>query len=146
MTINRKRQLLLFAAAALLCSPAFADTWLVGTVASYHFDRSADYNERNWGVGIEHDAPSGKARFVGGIYKNSFGRENRYAGISFAVYRLGPARFGMAFGLQHAGSPLPMFMPVAQIEGKTLGVNIVGRPRIGDDPAVVALQVKFRFN
>jgi len=136
---------LTFLVAALLTGSARADTWLSATVASYHFDRSRDFNEHNWGIGIEHDAPSGKARFIGGIYRDSFDRDNRYIGISYTPLKLGPASFGVAIGLQHAGTLLPMFLPVVQIEGKNFGINIVAAPRISETTTgFLGAQIKFK--
>lgn len=67
---------LLFAMLALSIN-AQADTYMTTTIASYHADREADYNEFNPGLGVKND------QWILGAYRNSHGNPSTYAGYEF---------------------------------------------------------------
>jgi hypothetical protein len=130
----------------ILESHARADTWGVATVASYHFD-DREHCQYNPGLGIEQDMTE-NTRFIAGFYKNSPCRQAVYAAVAWMPVRFGPARLGVAVGVVsgYKSHPVPMAVPTLWIEGNEVGVNIMAVPRIdADKPAVVGLQVKFKF-
>lgn len=136
----------------LILAPAQAraETWLAGTVASYHFDREPSYNEQNWGLGVEHGvAPD--VRIFGGFYKNSFYQPSRYAGASYMPLVFGPLHVGLAAGVvdgypKHDGRPLPVVTPLLAFEFRNVGFNLIALPSTstGKQTGVIGLQLKLR--
>ncbi len=126
------------------------DTWVACSVRSYHFDRSKDYNERNWGCGLEYGVAR-DTRLIAGAYKNSLYRESAYAGALWTPLRLGPARIGAIGGIvdgynANGGRFFPIVAPALTIEGYAAGINILASPRYRDSPGVIGIQVKFQIN
>ena len=166
MTINRRQQLgsqctplarlaLLAAVAALAFlvqaqhGTRAADTWIAASVASYHFDRAPNYNERNWGIGLEHGVMP-DVRLVAGSYENSFYRSSAYAGATWTPLRVGPARLGFVGGVidgysWNHGRFFPMAAPWLVLEREGFGVNMLYVPRFADNPGVLGFQIKFRL-
>jgi len=125
------------------------DMWLVMSGASYHFQRDPKHNERNWGLGLEIKLDNDKS-IVFGQYRNSIDNESHYGGITWLPYHMGPVSMGGMFGIIDGyrplhGKPIPMIMPFATIEGKSLGLNIMAMPPIGDLSAVIGAQLKYKF-
>ena len=56
---------------------AEAETELVVHTVSYHFDRSQEWNERNFGLGLRHDHGDGYSSQIG-TYPNSYNRRTWY--------------------------------------------------------------------
>jgi len=132
--------------------PARADSlWLVGSGASYHFDRSKDYNERNWGVGFEWGLVR-DTRAILGTYLNSHGQQSTYGGVAWTPLALGPARAGAILGAVDGyenvrnGHVFPMGSLLATLERGRFGVNLLAAPRWKDSPGVLGLQLKFRID
>lgn len=126
---------------------SFAQVWTSVTVGSRHFDRGADFNERNLGIGVE-VVKSENGRLVGGVYRNSIDRTSAYAGYTWAPEILPGARLGMVGGVVtgYRLSPAPMLAPVLMLEGKHVGANVILVPSVGKDvPGMVGLQVKVRL-
>lgn len=123
-----------------------ADTWLVGTVASYHTNRDIERNERNWGLGLERDFAENWRYTVGG-YRNSYWRNSYYAGAQWLPWRFGSIRIGaMAGGVTgYTNSVDPMILPTIAIEGKQFGVNLGVMPHVKRGVGVLGLQLKTRF-
>ena len=123
----------------LLSLPATADdTWLVGTVRSYHIERK-DYNEANYGIGVETKS------WMAGTYVNSYDRQTVYGGILLPLADIGPAHIRYCicaftgYKEQTGLAVTPVPLPVIAFEGRDWGVNIIVTP------VVFALQVKRRF-
>jgi hypothetical protein len=143
--------LALLALTFLETAPSIAgDTWIASSVTSYHFDRSAGYNERNWGVGIERGiAPD--VRLIAGVYRNSLYRESTYAGASWTPFAAGPVRLGVLAGVVDGykadhGRFVPIAMPLVTYEIGRAGANLIYLPHYKDDGGVIGLQLKYRFN
>jgi len=116
-----------------------AEDWLVVTVGSRHDEPG--YNEKNWGIGVEHGL-SRDWRALAGTYRNSYYRQTVYVGAARTLWRSGNWLFGIT-GMIVTGygdRPEPVFFPAIAYEGRTFGVNF--GPVL---PSVVALQVKMRF-
>ena len=128
------------------------DDWLVAPLTSYHFDRAADYNERNFGLGIEHDIAA-DWRAVAGAYHNSDSRLTVYVGALWIPLESGNVKAGLlicgATGYGHlkgAGVVLPIVAPAVMYEGRQFGANLIFLP--GDAIGagnVVGFQIKWRF-
>lgn len=165
MSVNRRRQrgghctpVLKAALVALAAVAAFVavapsragDTWIAASVASYHFDRDAGHNERNWGLGIEQGiAPH--TRLVAGAYRNSLYATSRYAGVNWTPFEFGPVHLGLMAGVvdgynANRGRFIPVAVPMLALEQGRVGANLLYLPRYKDDAGVVGLQVKFRFD
>ena len=134
--------------ALVVSGPAIAQTWLVGTVASYHFDRSQNYNERNLGFGFEYGVTR-ETRIVGGTYRNSVFQRSTYLGSAWTPLELGPTRAGLVLGAvdgypgANDGGFFPMAALLGTLEIDRVGVNLLAAPRWRDkSPAVLGLQIK----
>jgi len=130
-----------------VCIRAYGeDLWLVGTAASYHFDRSKIRNERNPGIGVEYGLTNAP-RIVVGYYKNSQWGTSHYAGGIWTPLKWGPAKMGAMYGVIDGYTPrnggyIPMVIPLATIEGNRFGINVLYAPTIRDLPGAVGLQLK----
>ena len=142
--------LALLALACVEMGPSIAgDTWIAASVASHHFDREGDHNERNWGVGVEHGiAP--QVRLVAGAYRNSLYDTSHYAGANWTPLVFGPVRLGVMAGAvdgynANHGRYIPVVVPLLSVEQGRVGANLLYLPRYKDDAGVIGLQLKYRF-
>lgn len=130
------------------------DTWIVGSVASHHFDdsRPRDYEQRNWGLGVEHELLQ-DLDFVAGFYRNSIRRTSKYIGFAWSPLilargELGEVKLGTAAIRIDGYGPKAMFaaFPVLGFEkrigGAGIGINIPYAPKTKRNIAVAALQLK----
>ena len=122
---------------------ANAETWISTSLLSYHFDRHDKKNERNYGIGLEHDY-SARARLVAGIYKNPNRIDSGYLGAVGCVYRTTNWCAGALAGGVTGYERYTILMGglVLSYEQKGWGVNLVAFPK---DGGVAALQLKRRF-
>ena len=127
-------------------SKAHADTWLSATVASYHGNRDRGYNERNYGLGFEHDR-SATTRWAAGFYENSHYRTTVYGGLLWLPVQAGPFRFGVlgsvATGYTHAVTVVPL--PTIAVESRHFGANIGIVPSLHRSIGVIGLQLKAKL-
>jgi len=133
----------------LISRPACADTWLVATVASYHSNRDIEHNERNWGLGIEHDL-SDTWRLTAGHYRNSYWRDSSYVGALWMPLVYGRVRVGVLLGAvtgydRLVGPFAPTVLPTLMYEGKQWGANLGVMPSPERGVGVLGLQIKRRF-
>ncbi len=113
-------------------------TYLTVTLASYHFNRDRQYNERNFGLGIERRL-SDDWSVSTGFYKNSFYRDSLYALASYTSARLAGWRLGVVFGgvTGYNDGLCPWVTGLATRDFGGFGINVV----LGT--AGVALQAKY---
>ena len=143
--------------ALLLCLisySALAEQWAVITVASYHYSGDSDYEQENWGVGIEHSL-TGSLRVAGGYYRNSNRRDSLYFGLAWAPlqYKVseGKLRVGLAAllvsGYETVKDPelVKAVFPVVSWEGQRFGINIPIIPSTKDNAGAIGLQIKWRW-
>jgi hypothetical protein len=128
--------------------------WLNPGFFSWHFDRTRDFREDNWGVGVEVVLAPDHA-VMAGNYINSDRERSRYAAYQWRPLHWQPygidVSAGIALGVfdgypkMRDGGWFITPLPVLAIEGKRLGVNLSIVPTIDDrvDGAVV-LQIKLR--
>lgn len=124
--------------------------WVNFGFLSHHQNRQANFNERNYGLGWEHKISEDLSSTVG-FYRNSVRRNSAYAAVLWEPLQLGPVKAGVMAGvingyprLNH-GNFIPMALPVASIEGRHLGANLICIPKLKDVSAVCAVQIKARF-
>lgn len=128
---------LAFVTVPLVSLMAAAQTYAVATLASYHFDRKKDYNENNFGLGIEHRFSDAWAMSAG-FFRNSFDRHTNYvfAGytpIQYAGWRVGAVVGGVT---GYSEGVDPWLTGIATRDFGRVGLNLVF------SPAGVALQIK----
>lgn len=75
-----------------------AETYLRIHTLSYHSNRSANFNESNYGIGIHHYLQNKKVDYFSiGTYKNSESNQSHYTGFGLE-YPIGEFKFGVSFG------------------------------------------------
>lgn len=120
---------------------------------SYHTDRNANYNEQNTGLGAEYDI-SPHWKLAGGQFDNSVNHQSKYGGAALLgrpIDSIDGLRAGLLMGLINGypemkhGGLFPMVSPMLSYEGKNVGVNVIGMPKVGNISPVVAAQMKVRF-
>lgn len=131
--------------------PAHAEgLWLTAAMKSYHMDRSAHYNEKNYGIGLEYQYIKDLA-FVAGEYKNSFFNKSTYYGVLYTPFSAGPFKAGVLAG-EISGYILRephrfgfVAAPMIVWEGKCYGANLLFVPPLGNGTGVFGLQLKAKF-
>jgi len=111
-------------------------------LASHHKEHRG-YNERNWGIGVEHHFNT-TWHVAAGTYRNSYYRQTVYTMVGLEAFRLGNWRFGAAGGGvtgYTAGRMDTIFFPIVAYERGNWGFNLAPL-----SPAVTGLQVKWKFN
>ena len=141
-------------------SPAVQDEqasqlWVTTGFRSYHFKRSANYNENNSGIGLEWRFNAERAISVG-TYRNSVRDTTHYLHYVWTPWQLGPLRLGGAIGLidgypdLNDGKVSFSLIPAASWHFKVFshdaGLNLVYIPTIAQQvDGSLALQLKIRL-
>lgn len=131
---------LLILAALLASLSAQAETTLTVATVSYHGDRSGDWNEKNPGLGVEHND------WLAGYYRNSYDKDTFYAGYAWRPLQVGYVKAGVIVAAA-TGYPSPVVaLPSVVIEGPKGGVEIIGAPAVGKGTTwFVGLNLRFKF-
>jgi hypothetical protein len=125
--------------------------WLNVGGFSRHFNRQANHNENNFGLGLEyrtHDELS----FMAGSYRNSVRKNTTYAAVNWQPLAMGSFKLGAAVGLMNGypamnrGGTFFAALPMATYEGRRFGVNLGLIPSMKDVNGAVILQFKVRLN
>ncbi len=122
---------------------AEADVWLSASVASYHTDRSKDYNESNPGIGLEVSKGNHAAGL--GTYENSYYQQTVYLTYSYRPMHLGKVSVGGFVGLATGYESPFIGGAVVSYEGKRFGGNLLIVPPVEDRSGVIGLQLKWRL-
>ena len=148
------------ASIAVLSSAYAEDTrllrqvWVNPGFFSWHFDRSLDLREDNWGVGVEAAfAPDHAA--MAGNFINSDGDRSRYAAYLWRPLHWQPygvdVHVGIALGVfdgyqrVNSGGWFVAPLPLLAIEGRYLGLNLTIVPTIDDKVnGAIVIQLKLR--
>ena len=124
-----------------------AETWLVSTVHSYHYERGGhpDRCEDNWGIGVEHYFTQDWA-FMAGGYRNSYCDRSIAVGGMWMPLHRGYFHFGLVGGAvtgydKKVGGYL---IPTMMIQNKHVGLNIGVVPSTDRAFTVIGFQVKVR--
>lgn len=134
---------------------AESQLWLTTGFRSYHFKRSAGYNENNSGIGFEWRF-NDERRISGGVYDNSVRETTHYLHYVWTPLQLSAVRVGAAAGLidgypeLNDGKLSFSLIPVAtldfQIFSHDVGLNLVYIPTIAKQvDGSLALQFRVRL-
>lgn len=128
------------------------DVWLSAGLLSYHFDRSKNYRELNYGIGGEAIYSSDHA-FMAGIVNNSESHTTKYVGYQYRPLHWKPYGVDVSAGLaislldgypsQNNGGWFIAPLPMVSVEGKRFGVNFILIPNVKHG-AAVAMQLKMK--
>lgn len=127
---------------ALLASPVHAeDLWLTATTVSHHVDRSAHYNERNPGLGLEYRFDQDASVFVSRTL-NSYSNWSTYLGVEILPIQVRQFRLGLTMFLAtgYPDGTILLAAPAVAWEGDRFGANFLVVPG-----AYAALQLKVKF-
>lgn len=125
--------------------PADINYSVVAHAASYHFDRSEDFNERNAGLGLR--ARKQDWQYMVGGYKNSLGKSTIYAGVGKILWEKGPVSFAL-LGILATGYRYPLVpavVPELEVKLGSVSLLINYLPPLPSSPQVVALSFMKRF-
>lgn len=126
--------------------------WLNPGFYSVHFDRSADLNNVNQGLGAEYQV-NGDWSLTAGRFLNSERAWSNYVGAYYQPWRFGNARIGAALGAFDGypraanGGWFPAAISAATWEFHGLGINVLLVPPIKDRLyGALSFQLKFKMN
>jgi hypothetical protein len=128
-----------------------SELWVDTGFATYHYDRHADLNGRNGGLGAEYRFNAATAVTAGRFY-NSNREYSSYAGVIWQPYSLGPAKLGAVVGAFNGyphmrnGGWFPALIPVVTFEYERVGLNIGIVPSYKDRLyGGISFQLKFKL-
>jgi hypothetical protein len=128
--------------------------WINPGFFSWHFDRSKDYREDNWGVGVEVVLAPDHA-VMAGNYINSDGERSRYAAYQWRPLHWRPYDIDVSAGIAlgafdgypkvNDGGWFAAPLPLLSVEGRYLGANFTIVPTIKDKVhGAFVIQIKLR--
>lgn len=122
------------------------DTYLTLNVGSYHANAEKKYNQKNYGLGLEHHI--GDFSLSGGIYYNSSYRTSLYALGGWTPLEVAGVKVGILAGIANGYPGMnasgPIFVAAAILSTEYVNVLII--PSNGDKtPLTVGLQIKWRL-
>ncbi|HEY9772423.1 MAG TPA: hypothetical protein V6C81_01295 [Planktothrix sp.] len=126
--------------------------WLELNGVSAHLQSAKDFNRQSWnqknvGVGLEYEFNRNSA-VAGGVYDNSINKTTAYGLYMYTPLHAGPMKFGVEGGIASGYNKtiVPLAAPIAEIEHKHLGANVLFIPPLKNEtPPVIGLQLKFKF-
>lgn len=132
----------------------FPQVWINPGFFSYHFDRSKDFREDNWGVGAEVVIVPEHA-VMAGTFINSDGEHSRYAAYQWRPLRWRPYGIDVSAGIAlgafdgypkvNDGGWFAAPLPLLAVEGRYLGMNFTVVPTIKDKVnGAFIIQIKLR--
>ncbi|MEM4258079.1 MAG: hypothetical protein QXL17_02870 [Candidatus Thermoplasmatota archaeon] len=123
------------------CSP-------VVNALSYHFDRKTDYNEHNFGVGIECSIDQTASWQVGFYHNSEYTRSEYVFFLANDLARVGSIKLGLTGGLVH-GYDYATILPVAAGVVQIGVVRVLVLPPIvidGKNIGVIGTQIVLPFS
>jgi hypothetical protein len=117
---------------------------------SRHFNRQANYNERNFGFGLEW-RHSPEVALMAGVYDNSLRKHSQYLAVNWQPWQIGPVKLGAAIGVLNGypaierGGTFFAALPMASIEGRRFGINLGVIPSMKNVDGALLLQFKLRI-
>lgn len=124
-------------------SKAETDVWLSASVASFHTDRTKQYNETNPGIGLE--VTRGNHSAALGTYSNSYYRQSNYLTYSYRPLHMDAVSVGGFAGVASGYESPFIGGAVVSYEGRRFGANVLIVPPVGDRSGVFGLQLKWRL-
>ena len=137
---------------SLISYSAHAETpWITLGGISYHTtNRDKGYNELNLGLGFEFSMTE-TVRGTAGFYRNSHRNDSLYYGAVWLPLTYGRAKFGLAaemvsgYETKQNREPVKAVLPVATVEWRHFGANVLFVPETKSNTGAVALQFKVRW-
>jgi hypothetical protein len=127
-----------------------SELWLNPGLLSYHFDESKNFNAVNYGFGGEYKFSS-VASLTAGTFRNSNYQQSNYIGIYWQPIAIGSMHIGVVAGGFNGYSSnnnsgwFPAMLPALTLEGKSVGLNVILIPTIGDRVSgSLSFQLKFK--
>lgn len=124
--------------------------WINPGMVSYHFERDQNFNNGNWGAGLEYRFNT-VASVTAGRFYNSDRAYSNYAGVYYQPLALGPIKVGAVIGgfngypTTNNGGWFAAALPALTWEGDLVGANIFVIPTIGDRVhGAISLQLKIK--
>ena len=125
--------------------------WINPGMVSYHFQQDKNFNNGNWGAGLEYRFNS-VASVTAGRFYNSDRDYSNYAGIYYQPIAIGPIKIGAVIGgfngypSTNNGGWFAAALPALTWEGDWVGANVFLIPTIGDRVhGAISLQVKLKI-
>lgn len=120
---------------------AKSQTYAVATITSIHFDRDKNYNESNFGLGLERKV-SDDWSISAGYFRNSFDRQTEYVFAGYTPVEIMGWRTGLVMGgvTGYEDGVSPWFTGIAMRDYGRIGVNLVF------SGAGIAIQVKYKIS
>ncbi len=132
-------------------SKPVSEFWLNPGFYSFHFKKKDQLNSSNFGLGGEYRFSTVSAVAVGG-FRNSDWHSSRYVTWVWQPVAAGPVRLGAALGAIDGyprmgnGGWFPAIVPVASVEYKRVGANLILIPTYKDKLyGSLSLQVKVKL-
>lgn len=132
---------------------AQASWWLSPGGKAYHFNRKKNYNEENYGLGLEYG--TFESSWQAGFYRNSHRKDSYYAMYAWrpiALDQAGYWRLGAVAGLvtgyknRYFDDVMPIIMPTLAAQTRHVGVSFYAVPKIsGLSPAMLMLHLHVRI-
>jgi hypothetical protein len=129
---------------------AKSQLWINPGMVSYHFQQDKNFNNGNWGAGLEYRFNTVASLTVGRFY-NSDRAYSNYAGVYYQPLAIGPIKVGAVFGAFHGypttnnGGWFAAALPALTWEGDTVGANVFVIPTIVDRVhGAISLQLKLK--
>ena len=126
--------------------------WMNPGLLAYHFDRTKDYRERNWGIGVEAQFGPDHGAVLGN-YINSENSRSQYVGYEWRPLHWQPGGAAVSAGVAailidgyasvNDGNWFLAPVPMLSVEGTRFGANFVFIPNVKHGSAV-AVQLKLR--
>ena len=124
--------------------------WINPGMASYHFQQDKNFNNGNWGAGLEYRFNT-VASVTAGRFYNSDRAYSNYAGVYYQPIAIGPIKIGAVIGgfngypTTNNGGWFAAALPALTWEGDWVGANVFVIPTIGDRVhGAISLQLKLK--
>ena len=124
--------------------------WINPGMVSYHFQKDQNFNNGNWGGGLEYRFNTAASVTAGRFY-NSDRAYSNYAGIYYQPIAIGPIKLGAVFGgfngypTTNNGGWFAAALPALTWEGDLVGANVFVIPTIGNQVhGAISLQLKLK--
>ena len=124
--------------------------WINPGMASYHFQQDKNFNNGNWGAGLEYRFNT-VASVTAGRFYNSDRAYSNYAGVYYQPIAIGPIKIGAVIGgfngypTTNNGGWFAAALPALTWEGDWVGANVFAIPTVGDRVhGAISLQLKLK--
>jgi hypothetical protein len=111
--------------------------WVNPGMASYHFQQDKNFNNGNWGAGLEYRFNT-VASVTAGRFYNSDRQYSNYAGVYYQPIAIGPIKIGAVIGgfngysTTNNGGWFAAALPALTWEGDWVGANVFLIPTVGE--------------